>query len=105
MLAAPGSDPIISAPIVVILALSASVIFTVGYRLAVNQRANKDYKTTKAALPKLRKGFWSTWVALMKVAAVLAVISFILIAWVVNDFKDLSADPQPSPSPSVRHRK
>lgn len=105
MLAASGSDPLISAPIVVILALSGTVIFSVGYRLAINQRANKDYKATKAALPKLRKGFWSSWVALMKVAAVLAVISFILIAWVVRDFKDLAADPQPSPSPTVKHRK
>lgn len=98
MLAATEADPVISAPIVVIVLFISAFVFAFGYGLAVMRRANKDYKTTKAAVPGLRKGFWGAWRTMMKAAVAVAVIGFILIAWVVRDFKDLSAEPQPSPS-------
>lgn len=105
MLAATDSETVISAPIVGIVLLTSAFVFTFGYAVAVMRRANKDYKAVKASVPTLRKGFWATWRTMMKAALIITVIGFILVAWVVRDFKDLAADPQPSPAPSATHRK
>lgn len=97
----------IAGPIVVILVLAASTIFLAGWRHAVMQRANSDYKKTKEALPGLRKGFWSALFAFIKVAFWVGLVMFALIAWWIRSARedvDTTTDPSPSPSVTTTHR-
>lgn len=92
----------IAGPIVIIVLLTASVIFLAGYRHAVMHRANSDYKKTKAAVPGLRKGFWAAWRALIKVAFVVALIMVSLIFWWLRGAREgADATPHPTPTASV----
>lgn len=70
--------------------LVTTAVFVFGYRVAVNRRANSDYKKTKAALPGLRKGFWSTWWSAMKMAAVMALAIVLLLSWAVHDARQMA---------------
>lgn len=70
--------------------LVSTAVFVFGYRVAVNRRANQDYKNTKAALPKLRKGFWATWWAATKMAAVMVLAVILLLSWAVHDAKEMA---------------
>ncbi len=72
-------------PIVVGLAIGGSLIYGFGYAMAVMRRARSDYRKTKEALPGLRRGFWSSLWAMIKVGFWVAVCAFILIVWMVKD--------------------
>lgn len=91
----------ISVPVFMIVLLIGAVIYGFGYARAVMHRANKDYKTTKAAVPVLRKGFWRTWVAAVKVGFWVVLAAVIMIVWVGRDLRAQPADATPTPSPSV----
>lgn len=92
-----NSDPTSIPSLVLATVLLVSIpVFAFGYALAVMHRARKDYRATKAALPGLRKGFWSAWLTAARILAVIAVIGFILITWSVRDFKDDIRDRRPS---------
>jgi hypothetical protein len=73
------------------VAVIATVIFWLGYRLAVARRAWTDYKTTKAAVPKLRKGFFASVrdVAKFVFWSLLALV--VLVSWVVHDIREAAA--------------
>lgn len=102
------SDPSgksVAGPVVVIVLLIAAVIYGFGYARAVMHRANKDYKSTKAVVPVLRKGFWTAWWAATKVGFWVLLIVGCLVVWVVHG-TDRGTDATPAPSPSttpVRH--
>lgn len=97
----------IAGPVIVILFLTGAVIFVFGYAMAVMHRANRDYKTTKAALPGMRKTFWLTWWTAVKRGTFIVLIAVCLIFyWIRGDNKDADATtPQPTPSPTVSHRR
>lgn len=80
----PPPAPAASTALLAVMLVTTSV-FVFGYRIAVNRRANADYKGAKAALPKLRKGFWLTWWAAVKMAAVMGVAALLLVSWAVHD--------------------
>ncbi len=84
--------------VTVMVLLLAAIIFTFGYRLAVNRRANDDYKKTKAAVPILRKGFWSTWWAAVKIGAGVLVALAILVYWGVSDVREKNPPAKPVPA-------
>lgn len=77
----------VSGPTFAIVLLTGGVIYTFGYLRAVMHRANRDYKTVKANLPVLRKGFWAAWWAAVKIGTGVAIIGLVLIAWVVHDVR------------------
>jgi arginine exporter protein ArgO len=91
----------ISVPVVLIVFLIGGVIYLFGYARAVMHRANRDYKTTKAAVPVLRKGFWKTWWAAFKVGFWVLIAAAIMVTWVGRDLRGQPADATPSPSVSV----
>jgi hypothetical protein len=91
----------ISVPVVLIVFLIGGVIYLFGYARAVMHRANRDYKTTKAAVPVLRKGFWKTWLAAVKVGFWVLIAAAIMVIWVGRDLRGRPADATPSPSASV----
>lgn len=76
-----------SYPTLLVVLIIGGTIYTFGYLRAVMHRANKDYKTTKAALPTLRKGFWAAWWAAVKIGFWVCVALLALIAWVIADAK------------------
>lgn len=86
----------------------AALLYAFGYARAVMHRANKDYKTTKAAVPVLRKGFWHAWWTAVKAAFLGLLIFAALMFWMVREVRDDPADaktnPSPSPSVSRSHR-
>lgn len=85
-----SSDPqSIASTVLVWLGIGAALIFTFGYRVAVNRRANADYKRTKAALPDMRKAFWWTLWRATKIGFWFFVGIALLITWAFN------AEPQP----------
>lgn len=92
----------IAGPVVVIVFLIAGIVYAFGYRRAVMHRANKDYKGTKAAVPVLRKGFWSAWWKVAKATLIIALIAFALFSWWIRGAqKDADANPKPTPSSTV----
>lgn len=93
----------VAVPTVFILFIVAGVIYTFGYLRAVMHRANRDYKTTKAAVPTLRKGFWKAWLAALKIGALVFIAVLLLGAWAWREIRgdSASADTTPAPSPSV----
>ncbi len=99
---APAQDeqPSVPMTVVLIVLVIAGVIYTFGYLRAVMHRANRDYKTTKAALPKLRRGFWAAWWAAVKVGFWVVVAATILGWWAIRDVTDNDV-PTPATSPSV----
>ncbi len=84
--------------VTIIVLVIAGIIFTLGYRIAVNRRANDDYKKTKAAVPLLRKGFWSTWWAAVKIGFGVCIVLAILVYWGVSDVRDQDRPRQPVPA-------
>lgn len=98
----------VAVPTVLIVAIIAGVIYTLGYLRAVMHRANKDYKTTKAAVPVLRKGFWGAWWAAVKTGTLVLIAVVLLVSWAWHEIKGNQADantkPTPTPSASVSRR-
>jgi len=87
----------------VVIILSAAAIYAFGYVRAVMHRANRDYKTTKAALPGLRKGFWSAWWRAVKRGTVVLLLLFAVVYGWLHASKNADATPAPSPSPTPSH--
>lgn len=65
--------------------LAGSLIFTFGSLHAKMGRANKDYKTTKAAVPALRKTFRELLWRAIKVGFWVVLGGLILVAWAIHD--------------------
>jgi ABC-type Fe3+ transport system permease subunit len=102
LLFAPAQDEQPSVPMaaVIIVLIIAAIIYAFGYLRAVMHRANRDYKTTKAAVPKLRRAFWSAWWAAVKVGFWVVVAIALLGWWAIRDVRDVQT-PTPATSPSV----
>lgn len=99
--ASSGNANSVSIPIIVLIFLVIGS-YGFGYAMAVMRRANKDYKTTKAAVPGLRKAFWATWRGALKAGFWIVVGVFIIGLWLFNvGRRHADADTRPSPSPSV----
>lgn len=81
MTANPGD---IAGPTILALAVGGGAIYAFGYARAVMHRANKDYKTTKAAVPVLRKGFWAAWWTTVKVGFWVFIGFAIFVTWAVH---------------------
>lgn len=88
-----------------IVLLGALAAYGTGFAHAVLRRANKDYKTTKAAVPVLRKGYWAAFRDLVKVGfwVVLAVVALCMWAWHSATHPDNATHTAPSPSISASH--
>ena len=67
------------------LVVAGFVLTLLGYSYAVARRAYDDWIDTKAKIKGLRKGFFSTLWALVKVGVVVAVGVIILVAWNIRD--------------------
>lgn len=97
-----------AAPIVLIVLIIGGVIYSFGYLRAVLHRSNKDYKTVKSSVPKMRRGFWSAWWAAAKIGFWVVLAGFVLVAWMINDSRSGDADRTvpattvTSPAPSKR---
>jgi ABC-type Fe3+ transport system permease subunit len=70
------------------VALIGGVVLMLGYRVAVNRRANADYKRTKAALPAMRKAFWATLWGAIKFGFWAFIAVALLISWVAHDVRE-----------------
>ncbi len=79
------------------------LMFGVGFAWAVMRRANLDYKNTKAAVPKLRKGFWLAWWAAMKAAFWVLLVLACFVTWLVYRGEDPppAGPTQPAKVPTV----
>lgn len=86
----------------IIIVLTAIAIYAFGYARAVMHRANRDYKTTKAALPGLRKGFWGAWWTAVKRGVLIFAVLFCLV-YVWLHMNRNSADATVDPSPAGTH--
>lgn len=68
--------------------LIGATLVALGYRVAVNRRANADYKRTKAALPPMRKAFWVTLWAAIKFGFWALIAVAVLVSWVAHDVRE-----------------
>lgn len=69
------------------IAAIGATIFVLGWRLAVARRAFTDWRATKAAVPKMRKGFFTTAKAAAKFVFWVLVALALLVSWVVHDVR------------------
>lgn len=95
--AAQQEQPSVPLVAVIIVLIVAGIIYTFGYLRAVMHRANKDYKSTKAAVPGMRKGFWKAWWSALKIGSLVLIAIAILGWWAVRDVAEAD-DPQPVPA-------
>jgi hypothetical protein len=93
----------VAVPSTVVLILIGSTVFGLGYAVAVMKRARKDYRTTKAAVPALRKSFWLAVMSMLKVGVVVGICVIVLIVWAWREIRGNSdgAGTGVKPSPSV----
>ena len=96
--AAPEEQPSVPLTAVIIVLIVAGIIYSFGYLRAVMHRANRDYKTTKAALPKMRKGFWAAWWAAVKIGFFVMIAIFVLGWWAIRDVTETDDPKQPVPA-------
>ncbi len=98
----------IASPVVVLLLIGASTIFSFGFAVAVVKRANSDYKKTKAGLPGMRKDFWRLWWKAVKVGFAIAIVAVFLMVWAVRDIRGSNLAPaapaSTSPTPRITDR-
>lgn len=99
----PSTSAGISGPVLLIVLLAGGTIYLFGYLRAVMHRANKDYKSTKAAVKPLRKAFWSSWLAALRIGALIAIGLALMVTWLISDLRDAdnSSDQRPSPAASA----
>jgi hypothetical protein len=83
----PVDDQSIAAPLLMLLLIGGGIIYAFGYARAVMHRANSDYKKTKAAVPGLRKDFWSTWWRAVKTGFWIALGLVMVGMWAWHDAK------------------
>lgn len=104
--AAESSSDNIAGIVIIILCVFGGVIYAFGYLRAQMHRANRDYKTTKAAVPTLRKSFWGFWWRAVKTSVLLVLVAAALIVWMVHDTKEPAdtGNSKPSPSPTIGDR-
>ena len=95
--AAQQEQPSVALVAGIIVLILAGIVYTFGYLRAVMHRANKDYKTTKAAVPTMRKNFWRAWWAALKIGSLVLIGIVILGWWAVRDVAEAD-DPQPVPA-------
>lgn len=98
-----AQDTHVAVPSVLIVLLIGGVIYSFGYVRAVMHRANRDYKTTKAAVPNLRRAFWRAWLDALKFGVIGAVILMVLGVWAWREMRGNQnevGNSKPSPSPS-----
>jgi ABC-type Fe3+ transport system permease subunit len=95
---AQQEQPSVPLVAVVIVLIVAGIIYSFGYLRAVMHRANRDYRTTKAALPKLRKGFWHAWWAAVKIGFFVVLAIVVLGWWAVRDVTGADESRQPVPA-------
>jgi ABC-type Fe3+ transport system permease subunit len=89
----------------ILVLLFGAPIYAFGYHRARMHRANKDYKSAKALVPGLRKGFWSAWWSAVKFGSVIALVVAALFLWMVRGgHNQADTTPSPSPSTSSHHR-
>lgn len=81
------SEPGPAIPTTLIVILIGSTLITFGYLKAVADRANSDYKKTKAGLPLMRKAFWSAFWKMIKLGFWVALAAFALITWIIVEAK------------------
>jgi hypothetical protein len=105
VLAVEDQSNSVSGPVLVIVLLAGGTIYLFGYLRAVLHRANRDYKTTKAAVKPLRQKFWAAWLAALRTGILVAVGLALMVAWFVRDARRADSEPIPQPSPSVSVRK
>ncbi|GAA0538312.1 hypothetical protein GCM10010172_19530 [Paractinoplanes ferrugineus] len=93
----------VAGPVVLILLLTGSAVFVVGYAMAVMHRANKDYKSSKAGLPKQRKAYWQAWWTAVRRGTLVFLIFVCLVAywWRSGDGDADATTPEPSKSPKA----
>jgi ABC-type Fe3+ transport system permease subunit len=104
LLTANDTHSPVAVPTVLIVAVLAGVVYGFGYLRAVMHRANKDYKTTKAAVPGLRKSFWQAWWQAVKIGALVFIAAVLLLGWAWREIRGNQAgadSPAPQPSTSV----
>lgn len=89
----------IAVPTVLLVALIGSTVYYFGYHRAVMHRANTDYKTTKAAVPALRKGFWAAWWRAVKVGAIILIAACLMLTWA---FHEIRHDQPDTSTPATR---
>src|SRR3712207_632034 len=77
------------------------ITFAAGFRYAVMMRANKDYKTLKAAVKPARTTFWAAFRALVAAAFWMVLVLLILLWWVVRDVQGDTDNRPPSPDQPV----
>ena len=77
-------------------------IFGLGYVWNAFRGARGVLKGAKATVPKMRQVYWQSLWRLIKWGVLTAIIAITLVAWSVRDGQ--TAEPQPSPSPSVARR-
>jgi hypothetical protein len=97
---------VIATPTLVLLLIGAPVLIGFGSALAVMRRANSDYKKTKAALPGMRRDFWATWRAMMKLAFFVVFGFLVMAAWAAHEIRDSDRAPASpsSPRPAITDR-
>jgi hypothetical protein len=96
--AAPEEQASVPLRAVIIVLIVAGIIYSFGYLRAVMHRANRDYKTTKAAVPNLRKGFWRAWWGAVKVGFFVILAIFVLGWWAIRDVTEADDPQQPVPA-------
>jgi hypothetical protein len=101
MSAAGDQSNSVSGPVLLIVLLAGGTIYLFGYLRAVMHRANKDYKSTKAAVKPLRKNFWAAWYAALRTGALVAIGLMLLVAWLIRDTRTVDGSEPPVPSPSA----
>jgi hypothetical protein len=72
---------------VLIALLGSSTAFTFGYLKHKLERTGGDLRDTRAKITPLRKAYWLVWWAAVKTGFWVAVIGFVLVAWVIHDAK------------------
>jgi hypothetical protein len=107
MYAAGDQSNSISGPVLLIVLIAGGTIYLFGYLRAVMHRANRDYKSTKAAVKPLRKGFWAAWFAALRTGALVLIGLMLMVAWFIRDTRqaDSSEPATRSPSPSASAHK
>lgn len=89
-------------PTLIIVMLIGGTLIAFGYAKAVMDRANADYKKTKAGLPGMRKDFWRAWWTALKIGFWVFIAGCVLITWVVQDVRGADAEPRPATSAGVK---
>jgi hypothetical protein len=81
------SAPLTDGPVIPNLLTGGTIVgllfgYGVGYVHAVWRRARTDYRTTKAAVPKMKQAKWAAWRMMVQRGTLVAAVVAGLIAWI-----------------------